>query len=287
MRALVDAAHARGIYVILDIVLNHVGDVFEYALADGGGSGLAPWRDDPPYAIRWRDADGHGRPDWPQLPADPPRDAAIWPRELQRNEFVRRRGNAFDRSASDQEAAGDFYTLKELVTGFRETTPERGVYFPVRDTLIRAHQYLIAKYDIDGFRIDTLKYIEPEFARVFGNAIREYAQSIGKKNFFTFGEVYDDEAKIARFIGRNALESGRSDRRRCRARLPALLQPARRRQRPVAAELGQRRVCATPADPARDRQLARRREPLLRDLPGQPRPAQPLLLQRSRRSESL
>ena len=42
----------------------------------------------------------------------------------------------------------------------------------------------------------------------FGNAIREYAQSIGKKNFFTFGEVYDDEAKIARFIGRNALESG-------------------------------------------------------------------------------
>ncbi len=142
------------------------------------------------------------------LPADPPRDAAIWPRELQRNEFLRRRGNAFDRPASDQEAAGDFYTLKELVTGFRETTPERGVYFPVRDTLIRAHQYLIAKYDIDGFRIDTLKYIEPEFARVFGNAIREYAQSIGKKNFFTFGEVYDDEAKIARFIGRNALESG-------------------------------------------------------------------------------
>ena len=79
LRALVDAAHERGIYVILDIVLNHVGDVFEYAFDDGAGSGLAPWRDDPPYAIRWRDADGHGRPDWPQLPADPPRDAAIWP----------------------------------------------------------------------------------------------------------------------------------------------------------------------------------------------------------------
>src|SRR6476661_755500 len=30
LRALVDAAHDRGIYVIFDIVLNHVGDVFAY-----------------------------------------------------------------------------------------------------------------------------------------------------------------------------------------------------------------------------------------------------------------
>ena len=32
LRALVDEAHARGIYVIFDIVLNHAGDVFEYVL---------------------------------------------------------------------------------------------------------------------------------------------------------------------------------------------------------------------------------------------------------------
>jgi glycosidase len=77
----------------------------------------------------------------------------------------------------------------------------------VRDIVIRAHQFLIAKYDVDGFRIDTLKYIETDFARVFANAIREFAFSIGKKEFFTFGEVYDDEDKIARYIGRNATES--------------------------------------------------------------------------------
>ena len=41
--------------------------------------------------------------------------------------------------------------------------------------------------------------------QTFGNAIREFALSIGKKNFFTFGEVLDsnEEADIARFIGRN------------------------------------------------------------------------------------
>ena len=35
--------------------------------------------------------------------------------------------------------------------------------------------------------------------------MREYALSIGKKNFFTFGEVYDNEEKIASYIGRNSI----------------------------------------------------------------------------------
>lgn len=207
LRALVDAAHARGIYVIFDIVLNHAGDVFEYVLDDGRGDGMAPWRDQS-YPIRWRDADGRGRPDWSDAPANPGIDAAIWPQELRRNDFMRRRGNAFDRPASEQEIAGDFFSLKEFDTSLEEFNEVRGLHRPVWTALIRAYQYLIARYDVDGFRIDTLKYIEPGFAQVFGNAIREYALSLGKKNFFTFGEVYDNEEKIAHFIGRNALDAG-------------------------------------------------------------------------------
>ena len=201
LRALVDEAHARGLYVIFDIVLNHAGDVFEYLRQDdGSGASEAGWRDDP-YPIRWRDADGSGRPDWTTAPADAESDAAVWPAELRRNEFFRRQGMG-------GELGGDFASLKELVTGFRQDDPVSGLRYPVRTALIRAYQYAIARYDVDGFRIDTLKYIEPEFAAVFGNAMREYAQGIGKANFFTFGEVYDDEEKIARFIGRNASEEG-------------------------------------------------------------------------------
>ena len=51
----------------------------------------------------------------------------------------------------------------------------------------------MARYDLDGFRLDTVKYVDPEANEVFGNAMREFALSIGKKNFFTFGEVYDGE----------------------------------------------------------------------------------------------
>jgi glycosidase len=206
LRQMIDEAHARGIYIIFDIVLNHVGNVFAYE----GDRHDAPWSDNGSYQIMWRDADGRARADW----ATPPTlesvstDALVWPVELQRNEYFRRMGNAFTRPMDIHEQGGDFYALKELNTAYREPHPVYGVWRPVRAVLIAAHQYLIAKYDIDGFRIDTLKYLEPDFASEFGSAVREYALTIGKKNFFTFGEVYDQEEKIARFIGRNGNADG-------------------------------------------------------------------------------
>lgn len=198
LRTLVDEAHARGMYVIFDIVLNHAGDVFEYVLNDGRRVAEADWRDTP-YTINWRDENGHGRPNQTEAPQNPPRDAAVWPSELRHNDVFRRKGRG-------GEAGGDFSSLKEMVTDLRAFDETSGSHFPVRNALIRAYQYVIAKFDVDGFRIDTLKYIEPDFAQVFGNSMREFALSIGKKNFFTFGEVYDNEEQIARFIGRHATE---------------------------------------------------------------------------------
>jgi glycosidase len=207
LRQLIDDAHARGIYVIFDIVLNHAGDVFAY-VCDGDetcqrtNGAQAGWRDHP-YTIRWRDEHGTPRSEWEEAPVNGSLspDAAVWPTELRRNALFRRQGLG-------GEAGGDFASLKEMVTSFEEVLAARGRYRPVQDTLIRAHQYLIAKYDVDGFRIDTLKYIERDFATTFANAIREFALAIGKKDFFTFGEVYDNEEKIARFIGRQTSEGG-------------------------------------------------------------------------------
>lgn len=200
LRTLVDAAHARGLYVVFDIVLNHAGDVFAY---DGLG-GQAPWHQDGPYPIHWRDAAGNPDPDWPTAPADPPTGAAVGPAALRRDDAFRRQGNAFGTAGHDPVSAGDFFTLKEMVTGL---TDEAG-RFPVRDALIAAYADLIRRFDVDGFRIDTLMYIEPDFSQSFGNAMREYAEALGKKNFFTFGEVYADEARISGFVGRRAGSGG-------------------------------------------------------------------------------
>lgn len=200
LRDLVDEAHARGIYVILDIVLNHAGNLFNYE----GAKDSREWKGgEQEYDIYWRDATGQPQGSWQDVGAIPPplpRGGLVWPSELQHNDYWRRRG---DVNGSGDETKGDFGILKELVTEYLAP----GKKFPVRDIIIRIHQYLIAKYDFDGFRIDTLKYVEEDFARVFGAACREFALSIGKKNFFTFGEIWEDshdaDAKIARFIGRN------------------------------------------------------------------------------------
>ncbi|MBI3900310.1 MAG: alpha-amylase [Gammaproteobacteria bacterium] len=199
LQTLIDEAHARGLYVIFDIVLNHTGDVFEYVFDNGDHGAEADWRNTP-YSVAWRDESGRGRSEWSAPPDDVALDATVWPSELRRNEFFRREGRG-------GEAGGDFASLKELVTDYQRVDASQGRHYPVRNVLIRAYQYLIAKFDIDGFRIDTLKYIEPDFARAFGNAMREYALGIGKKNFFTFGEVYDNDEQIARFIGRNASDT--------------------------------------------------------------------------------
>ena len=196
-RELVDTAHGYGLHVILDIVLNHAGNLFNYE----GMQDDAPWNSAREYQVFWRGEDGVPVGAWTAVESVPeprPAGGVVWPAELQRNDFWRRRGKG---GGGVPETMGDFSSLKELVTEYLRD----GRSFPVRDILIRAYQYFIARYDIDGFRIDTLKYVEEDFARVFGGACREFALRIGKKNFFTFGEVWEneDEEKIARFVGRN------------------------------------------------------------------------------------
>lgn len=197
LRQLVDAAHQQGLYVILDIVLNHTGNVFAYQCDPGdqiclGNAGAQSSFHAQPQAIRWRDATGTARPEFPDIAAipNPPSDALVWPSEMQQNPFFRRQG-----LPDGDDTVGDFSVLKQMMTD----DPD------LQRFLIRAYQYVIARFDVDGFRIDTLRYLKGDLARLFGNSMREFALSAGKKNFFTFGEVFDQNAEddIARFIGRS------------------------------------------------------------------------------------
>jgi glycosidase len=222
LNELVEAAHALGIFVIIDIVINHTARVFDYNI---NGSEIIEFTNtgimnSPPGTepdIEWINGFGFGRADWMNtLPAVAAlsADDAIWPADLQRADFFRRRGNRIsDAIPANQEfIRGDFGSMRQMVMEYVAQNPGqqqlRTAYgvFPVLSILIMSYWYLIAKFDVDGFRIDTVKYVDPDKLEQFGNAMREFALSVGKKNFFTFGEVYDADNTIERFIGRNSTD---------------------------------------------------------------------------------
>jgi Alpha amylase, catalytic domain len=124
---LVEQAHGRGIAVILDVVLNHAGRVFDYvrdgqtvtsfvdrATLDGALGTETP--------VRWLNGFGFPRADWQDvIPAGQAlsADDAVYPEELRRQVFVRRRGSKVTDDPGDAGfVRGDFDELRQLVVEY-------------------------------------------------------------------------------------------------------------------------------------------------------------------------
>jgi len=180
LQELTSEAHSRGMYVIQDVIFNHAGDVWAYP-------GEFPYY----YYKGQRFPFGHWREHDPR--ASLQREDGVWPQELQDPEVFKRKGEIRNWADDQQALDGDFLSLKELDL----QQPK------VLNTLIQSYKSWIVNADIDGFRIDTVKHMENTAVAIFCNAIREYAQRIGKHNFFLFGEIVDDDQTIQKYIGRN------------------------------------------------------------------------------------
>ncbi|MGE0817177.1 MAG: alpha-amylase family glycosyl hydrolase [Candidatus Nanopelagicales bacterium] len=187
MRALVDAAHARGMKVFFDIVVNHTADVI--TSPDGP---LYVSKEEVPY----KDASGNpfddakvaGSPDFPPLNLDSfplrpvvpagERDAKA-PAWLNDPTMYHNRGDSTFQGESSQ--YGDFFGLDDLFT----ERPE------VVDGMTQIAEAWIDEMDIDGYRLDTAKHVNTAFWQAFAPRVLEHAKQRGKKDFILFGEVYD------------------------------------------------------------------------------------------------
>lgn len=179
LKALVEAAHERGMRVVLDIVINHAGDVFGYAEQP------TPYRPDPYPVAGFRDAEGQARLK-PEEIREP--EEGLWPVELQSEACFERKGEIQDWEAFPEYIEGDFMSLKAFALGSED---EEGDFVPTPAliALTRCYQYWMAAADIDGFRMDTVKHLPVGATRYFVREIEEYARTLGKRNFAMIGEI--------------------------------------------------------------------------------------------------
>jgi len=184
LKELVRVAHENGIYVILDIILNHSGNVFSYA-----GDRDRPWTSTTYPVEGFNDAQGNptisfSKPDLQHLPDI---NGAIWPVEFQDPDAFTCKGYIKNWDYNPEFREGDFGDLKDIHHG-HGSDDDYQVSNALRH-LCKAYQYWIAHADIDGFRIDTVKHMDIGATRYFVSVIREFTQSIGKENFFLLGEI--------------------------------------------------------------------------------------------------
>jgi neopullulanase len=175
-REFVDAAHARGIKVYMDIIANHTADVITYT---EGAAQNFPYRSIADY------------PDGGYTPIVPAaeRDIKV-PAWLNDPQYYHNRGNST--FFGEDSIYGDFVGLDDLATG----NPR------VIQGMIDIYGSWIDRFGIDGFRIDTARHVNPEFWQAFNPAMMERARAAGIPNFTIFAEAAiedPDPGSIARF----------------------------------------------------------------------------------------
>jgi glycosidase len=197
---LVDAAHARGMKVFFDIITNHTADVIGYEQGDRTAyvsKDARPYTDADGNAFDDRDfAGGAESPDqfpaldaatsFPYVPVlDPDEEDLKVPAWLNDVRNYHNRGNTTFTGEDSQ--YGDFFGLDDLFTEKPEVV--RG--------MIHIYRTWVEDFDIDGFRIDTMKHVDDAFWQQFGPTMQQIAARDGNDDFFMFGEVALDGSDAA------------------------------------------------------------------------------------------
>lgn len=205
-RALVEAAHGRGMKLYLDIVVNHTADVIAYrecptrtcpyrARADYPYQRHGGLRGEPINSGFLGDDAEHQtagnfahltRPDYAYTPYVPPgQEHAKVPDWLNDPIYYHNRGNST--FSGESSTFGDFSGLDDLFT----ENPR------VVQGFIDIYGAWIDAYGIDGFRIDTARHVNPEFWQAFVPAMLARARARGIPHFHIFGEVSTSVADAA------------------------------------------------------------------------------------------
>jgi glycosidase len=236
LQELVDTCHAQGMKVILDIVVNHIGQLFFYdinmngqpdeVLSGGGGPAYGSSDKDLPGRLtrtsEWDpDYDSRGIQAFSSLGESGPA-PVVWanqpttlrvpvrPEEFRNPEWYHRRGRTTvweNRPVLGQPPCVsppdnnielcDTVREQEIFGDFPGGLKDLATERPdVRRALIAVFQHWLEVGDFDGFRVDTLKHVESDFWREFCPALRQRAKELGKSKFLLFGEAFSGADRL-------------------------------------------------------------------------------------------
>lgn len=181
LKELIDKAHEKGMKVFFDIITNHTADVIKFeechrnvaqkfstseqlceyvSLADkANGKGYTPYVEQHEKNLK----------------------TPVW---LNDTKYYHNQGDSTWQG--ENSIYGDFMGLDDVDTD----NPE------VVDGFVKIYTDIIAQFKPDGFRIDTVKHVNIEFWQKFTPAVIEFAKEQGIPNFFIFGEVYSEDARV-------------------------------------------------------------------------------------------
>jgi glycosidase len=190
---MVDAAHARGLRVILDVIFNHSGHNWDYVA--GENPPFRPW---PGFYDKGQWIDAGGLPT-PTIAGD---DDGVFPAELRADGYYTRagKGSLATGDVDDPHAEAKRTDFDGSFRDFNYDDPDA-----LRD-VARCFKYWIALTDCDGFRLDTLKHVSEEQGRNFCGTIKEFARNLSKADFFLVGEVAGSDGDAQRYrdvLGQN------------------------------------------------------------------------------------
>jgi glycosidase len=205
MTAFVDAAHARGMKVYMDIIINHTADVIQYRECSVGVP--CPYRDRAAYPYQRKGGIGGKAINggflgdgvetaanfakltdttYAYTPYVPAAERMVKvPAWLNDPIYYHNRGDST--FTNESSTMGDFSGLDDVMT----ENPR------VVSGMIDIFGSWIDRFKVDGFRIDTARHVNPEFWAQFVPAMLTRAQANGIPNFHIFGEVSDHEIRPA------------------------------------------------------------------------------------------
>jgi glycosidase len=198
----VSCAHRLDMKVILDVVVNHTGDVIQ--LEGGTTYSNAPFRDC--HGKVFRASSYVGKSSFPCLAAKymphipfflPGGANAKQPAWLNDPLNYHDRGD-IDFSSCSQTCyeQGDFYGLDDLFT--EKPNVEKG--------LAQIYAGWVERYKLDGFRVDTARHVNAGFFKLWVPQILAAAKAAGVQDFQIFGEVpLTDSVELSAYVRNRGL----------------------------------------------------------------------------------